>query len=124
MFDVSFEGVGKDHGHVTFLKGAGVTVANENHVGKLSAGQTIDVCDAEDVVYGVIGKVDEGAGILGLERHGMNEVSYTGTITPGYKELVADGLGGVKAPTEAGTGRMFHIVEVNSTDKLLFLDLG
>jgi hypothetical protein len=123
MFDVSFEGIGNT-GTITFLSASGVAVANENQVGKLSAGQTIDVCDAEDAFYGVIGKVDEAAGILGLERHGMKEVSYTGTITPGYKELVADGLGGVKAPTVAGTGRMFHIVEVNSTDNLLFLDLG
>jgi len=123
MFDVSFEGIGNT-GTITFLIGAGITVANENQVGKLSAGQTIDVCDAEDVFYGVIGKVDEGAGILGLERHGMKEVSYTGTITPGYKELVADGSGGVKEPASAGTGRMFHIVEVNDTDKLLFVDLG
>ncbi|MCP3942209.1 MAG: hypothetical protein GY710_12085 [Desulfobacteraceae bacterium] len=123
MFDISFEGIGLT-GTVTFLKGIGVTVANENHVGKLSAAQTVDVCDAEDVFYGVIGKVEEENDILALERHGMNEVSFTGTITPGYKELVADGAGGVKEPASAGTGRMFHIVEVNDGDKLLMLDLG
>ncbi len=123
MFGVSFEGIGLD-GTTTFLKGAGVTVANENHVGKLSGAQTIDVCDAEDVFYGVIGKVDEESSILALERRGFNDVSYSGTITPGWKELVADGSGGVKEPASAGTGRMFHVVEADDTAKILWLDLG
>ena len=121
MFDVSFEGIGLD-GTTSFLAGAGVTAANENQVGKLSAAKTIDVCQAEDVFYGVIGKVHEQDGCLALERRGINEVPFSGTITPGWKELVADGNGGVKKPSSAGTGRMFHVVEVNDTT--LMLDLG
>ena len=121
LFDVSFKGIGCSGG-VTFLAAAGVTAANEGHVAKVSAGQTVDVCDAEDVFYGVIRKVEDGA--LTLERDGFQEVSYAGTITPGWKELVADGSGGVKAPTTAGTGRFFHVVEVSADPKTLVLDLG
>lgn len=123
MFDVSFDGIGTG-GTVTFLKGAGVTVDNEDHVGKISGSRTVDACDAEDVFYGVIGRVDEENGILGLERKGMNEVAYTGAVSAGWVELVADGSGGVKEPATAGTGRTFHVVDVNETDSLLMLDLG
>jgi hypothetical protein len=76
------------------------------------------------VFYGVIGVVEEENGVLGLARDGFHEVAYTGTITAGRVELVADGDGGVKAPATAGTGRYFQVVEVNSTDGLLTLDLG
>ncbi|MCG8643334.1 MAG: hypothetical protein MI862_26645 [Desulfobacterales bacterium] len=123
MFDISFKGIGCSGG-VTFLSGAGVTAANEGHVGKLSAGQTVDVCSAEDVFYGKIRKVEEANGALTLERDGYQEVSYTGTINPGWRELVADGSGGVKAPVTAGTGRHFHVVEVGTDPKTLMLDLG
>ncbi|OGV50940.1 MAG: hypothetical protein A2X49_15340 [Lentisphaerae bacterium GWF2_52_8] len=123
MWDVSFEGICLD-GTVTFLAGSGVTVDNEGHVGKLSAAKTINVCSAEDVFYGVIGKVEEKAGVLALERRGMNPVPYTGTIAAGWKELVANGSGGVKPPATPGAGRMFHVVDVNATDGLLVLDLG
>jgi hypothetical protein len=121
MFEVSVKGIGKN-GAVTFLAASGVTVVNEGHVGKIGAAKTVDVCEAEDVFYGVIEKVD--VGILAMERRGLNDVSYTGTIASGWKELVADGSGGVKAPVSAGTGRFFHVVDVNTTDKILTLDLG
>jgi len=109
---------------VTFLAASGVTADNQGHVGKVSAAKTVDVCEAEDVFYGVVDGVDEDNGILSLERKGLNDVAYTGTITPGWKELVANGAGGVKAPTTAGTGRYCHVVDVNATDNILTLDLG
>ena len=123
MFDVDFRGIGCSD-LVTFLAASGLTKDNEGQVGKLSAAQTVGVCTAEDVFYGVIGVVEEANGVLGLARDGYHEVPYTGTITAGWKELVAGGDGGVKAPATAGTGRYFHVVEVNSTNKLLILDLG
>jgi len=123
MWNLSFKGIGCSGG-VTFLKGAGVTAANQGQVGKVSGNKTVDVCSAEDVFVGVIRKVEEKNGILALERDGFQEVSYTGTIAAGYKELVADGNGGVKAPASAGDGRHFHVVDVNTTDKRLTLDLG
>ncbi len=124
MFDVDFRGIGNS-GLVTFLSATGVTKDDEGAVGKLSAAQTIDTCDAEDVFYGVIGVVEEDNGVLGLQRDGFKtELPYTGTITPGWQELVANGAGGVKAPASAGTGRYFHVVEANSSDNLLTLDLG
>ena len=123
MFDISFAGIGNEGG-TTFLAGAGIDETSLNHVGKLSAAQTIDECDAEDVFYGVIDHVDLANEVLTLERNGFKEVPYTGSITPGWVELVGDGAGGVKEPASAGTGRMFHVVEVDSDNSLLMLDLG
>ncbi len=123
MFDVDFRGIANS-GAVTFLAADGLTKENVGDVGKLSAAGTIGACDAEDIFYGVIDVVEEANGILGLERHGFKEVSYTGAITAGRQELVADGAGGVKAPGTAGTGQYYQVVAVNSTDGLLTLDLG
>lgn len=123
MFDVDFRGIGCS-GLVTFLAASGLTKDNEGEVGKLSAAQTVGSCDAEDVFYGVIGVVEEDNDVLGLARDGFHEVAYTGTVAVGWKELVADGDGGVKPPATAGTGRYFHVVEVDSTNGFLTLDLG
>lgn len=123
MFDVDFRGIGCS-GLVTFLAASGLTKDNEGQVGKLSAAQTIGPCDAEDIFYGVMGVVEELTGVLGLARDGFHEVPYTGTVAAGRVELVADGDGGVKPPTTAGKGVYYNVVEVNSTDGLLTLDLG
>lgn len=123
MFDVDFTGIGNG-GVVTFNKGSGVDLTNLGHVGKVSAAKTIDVCNAEDVFCGVINQVDVENGILTLERKGFKDVPYSGAITVGWKELVANGTGGVKAPVSAGTGKYYNVVDVNVTDSVLTLDLG
>lgn len=123
MFDVDFTGIGNGPG-VTFIKGSGVTIVNLGHVGKVSAAKTIDVCVAENVFMGVIEQIDVENEILTLERKGFKEVPYSGAIAVGWKELVADGLGGVKAPAVADTGKFYHVVDVNATDGVLTLDLG
>ncbi len=111
MFDVGLSGIGKG-GAVTFRAANGVTAGNEGHVGKVGDAKTVAVCQAEDVFYGVIEKVD--GDILAMERQGLNDVSYTGTIAPGWRELVADGSGGsrcLQARERAGSS----MVDVNTT---------
>jgi len=97
MWDIDFTGIGVED--VTMLAGSGISADNEGHVAKISDEKEVDVCDAEDIFYGVIHKYDEAAGAVALSRKGYKEVGYTGTITPGYIELVADGSGGVKEPS-------------------------
>jgi len=122
MWDVDFTGIGVED--VTILAASGLVVGDEGKVAKVSGEKEADVCSAEDVFYGVISKYDEGGGVVAMARKGFKEVSYSGTITPGWKELVADGSGGVKEPATAGTGRYFHVVSVDSTAGTLMLDLG
>ena len=108
---------------VTFLLD-GITAEHIGQVCKISASNTVSLCDAEDVFYGRVGQVDLDGSAGAIERSGFIEVSYTGDApTPGYVELVADGAGGVKTPTTAGTGRMYDVVSVDTDDATLFIDL-
>ena len=122
MWDVDFTGIGVEA--ITLLAESSLTTADEGKVAKISDEKEAGLCTAEDVFYGVISKYDEGGGVVALDRKGFKTVSYAGVITPGYIELVADGTGGVKEPTTPGTGRMFHVVSVDSTNSVLVLDLG
>lgn len=94
--DVDFEGIGKEV--VTMHSAAGLVVADEGKVGKVSAEKTIGLCAAENNFYGLINKVDLGGGVSAVQRKGFATVAYTGAPALGLQELVANGAGGVKPP--------------------------
>jgi hypothetical protein len=123
MWGIDFTGIGV--AVITLLSAAGLVAADEGKVGKLSANDTVDLCDAEDIFYGVIDKVDLGGEVSAVQRKGFKEVAFSGAApVAGFVELVADGLGGVKAPAVAGTGRMYDVVRVDEAAGTLVLDLG
>ncbi|MBI4621049.1 MAG: hypothetical protein HY739_12960 [Desulfobacterales bacterium] len=116
MWEVDFTGIGVED--VTMLAAGGMVVADEGKVAKVSGEKKVDLCNAEDVFYGVIRKFDEGGGVVALTRKGFKEVSYSGTITPGRKELVANGNGGVKAPAVGVQALLITGVEENNNAML------
>lgn len=123
MWGIDFSGIGT--AIITLLSAVGLVPADEGKVGKVSANDTIDLCDAEDIFYGVIQKVDLGGGVAAVQRKGFKEVTFSGAApSVGYVELVANGAGGVKAPAEADTGRMYDVVRVDAVGGTLVLDLG
>ncbi|MCP3923003.1 MAG: hypothetical protein GY714_10495 [Desulfobacterales bacterium] len=123
MFDdVAFDGIGISG--VTMLAANAVDETSIGKTGKVSAAKTIDLCSAEDRFYCRIGQVDKEAGILTAERTGIQKFSYSGSISAGDRELVADGSGGVKEPTTAGTGTIYHVLDVDDVAKVLYLDRG
>ena len=122
MWDIDFTGIGVEA--ITLLAEASLTAADEGKVAKISTEKEAGPCDAEDVFYGVISKYDQGGGVVALDRKGFKTVAYTGSIAPGYKELVANGAGGVKAPATPGAGRMYYVVSVDAGSGTLVMDLG
>lgn len=121
MWDVDFTGIGV--GVITLQVGA-LIADDVRKVVKISADKTPALCAAEDPFYGVVDTVDPG-NISGVQRKGFIEVKYSGAA-PGLNqtELVADGLGGVKVPAVAGTGRNVFIVNVDEAAGTLVMDLG
>jgi len=58
-----------------------------------------------------------GSGFAGVQTAGYAELPFSGTAPAlGYKELAADGAGGVKAVT-AGTGRVYLVVNADANAK-------
>lgn len=94
--DVDFRGIGKNV--VTMHSAAGLVVADEGKVCKVSAEKTIGLCAAENPFFGLIDKVDLGGGVTAVQNKGFAEVAYTGAPALGLQELVANGAGGVKPP--------------------------
>jgi hypothetical protein len=97
MAGVGYDGIGVDV--ITLLLAAGLVAVDEGKPGKISANDTVDLCAAEDVFYGVIDKVDLGTGVASVQRKGFATVPYTGAPGVGYQELVGNGAGGVKPPS-------------------------
>jgi hypothetical protein len=97
MWDVDFTGIGVEN--VIMLAESALVAADEGKVVTVSADKEAGLCAAEDVFYGKLRKLDSGGGVVAVTRKGFVELAYTGSITPGRKELVADGSGGVKSPS-------------------------
>jgi len=91
----------------------------------VSDNKTAGLCSAEDPFYGVIESISEDNAVCVVKNHGIVTIIYTGTA-PGlnYIELVADGAGGVKTPTTPGTGKVYFILDVDTTNTLVTFDLG
>lgn len=99
MVDTDFEGIGKRV--ITLKTKSGVVAADEGKVGKISADREIGLCNAEEVFYGVIDKVDPAGDVTAVQNGGFKTVSYTGAPNLGWQELVANGEGGVKPPASS-----------------------
>ncbi len=98
---------------------------DEGKPAKVSANKSAGLCSAEDPFYGTILSIESGNEVCVIKNHGIVTVVYTGTA-PGlnYIELVADGSGGVKTPTTPGTGKVYFILDVDTTNTLVTFDLG
>ena len=112
---ICFDAIGEKY--VTFLAGEG---AEKGKACKVSANDTVDVCDDGDVFCGVISECRDGcaAVIMG----GYAELPYSGTAPEvGYALLAANGAGGVKAVTSGGKSCL--VVHVDETAQTVGLFL-
>jgi len=107
MSKISFE----DIGAVVATCQVGANVAGGSVV-KLTGNATVGPCTTGDSFCGVIMKPRDG--IAAVQFKGFMTVSYTGSLTPGWATLSADGTGGVKPDTE-GVAAM--VIGVNSDDE-------
>lgn len=85
----------------TFLLDAAIVRADEGKVVKISANATVALCNAEDIFYGKLAKVDTSPEVGAIRDCCCTEVTYTGNPSLNYQPLVANGLGGVKPPAAA-----------------------
>jgi hypothetical protein len=120
-FTVGFDGVDN---RPTFLS-ALTRGTDEGKVVKVSANKTVALCSAENRFIGVVETIAPGTKDAVVAVGGFKTVAYSGTApSAGYVELVANGSGGVKTPTTAGTGIYYWIVDVDTTNTKLTLLLG
>ena len=118
IFDVSFKGIGANG--VTF-KSALTRGSDEGKVVKVSANDTVALCDDGDLFAGVVKTIAESDGAAVVQTKGFVTVSYSGTApTLGWCVLDADGAGGV---TKTGS-RSYEVVNVDSSNNLVTFDLG
>jgi len=92
---------------------------------KVSANKTAALCSAEDPFYGIIESISEDNAVCVVKNTGIITVGYTGAApTLNYDELIGDGSGGVKAPAVAGTGKLYFVLNVDTTNTEVTFDLG
>ena len=104
MSKISFEDIG---GVVaTCYASEGVT---GGQVVKLTGNGTVGRCAAGDSFCGVA--LEPRCGIAGVQFKGFVTVGCTGSLTPGWATLAADGNGGVKS---ASSGVKAQVICVNS----------
>lgn len=125
MWTVGFKDIGARF--VTFLLGVGILAADQGKVCKPSANGTVDLCDAEDNFNGVLNQIELDGNMNSAtvqDKGFVEDLPYTGAPGLGWQELVADGLGGVKPPAVAGTGRKLWVVSKDAGAGTLTVDLG
>lgn len=108
MKQVSFEEIGSVA--ATFHVQAGVKAGQV--VGLLSDG-TVGACSAGERFCGVALSVASD-GVAGVQVGGFATVAVSGALTAGWKELVADGNGGVKAAGAGETGILCLVAAVDT----------
>lgn len=113
--DVSFNGM--NQATLTMLLAAAIVAADIGKPVKVSANKTVDLCAAENPFAGVLQQV--GTGLGAMQTSGPVTVPYTGAPALNRQELVANGAGGVKPPTTAGTGRMYFVLNIDATAGLI-----
>jgi hypothetical protein len=121
---VSFDGV-KDH--PSYYAGTGVVRGEaEGMPVKISAAKTVALCEAEDVITGVVESIDHDNVVCVVKEKGYVTLPLTSSaaITPAeLVELVADGSGGVKEPVTQGTGKNYRVVDYTASPKTLTFKL-
>ncbi|GAB4220036.1 MAG: hypothetical protein Kow00102_05780 [Spirochaetota bacterium] len=123
-FEISFNGI---NDYATFELGAGIQRGiHEGFPVKVSANKTVSLCNAEDKFSGVLVTIEKDNTCGVVKETGYITLPYSGTAPQAGedRELVADGNGGVKIPATAGTGKLYRIVDVDSTNKTVTLRLG
>lgn len=105
---VSFEGIGE---MVATFEISGAVAPGD--MVKLSEDGKVSACADGDEFIGLAVTVREG--FAGVQFAGMAQVSCDEELTCGWKNLVADSKGGVKAGTAGG--REYLVVAVDSTAK-------
>lgn len=111
MLDVGFNEIGKDV--ITML--TALVAADIGKPVKVSANGTVALAAAEDPFIGVLDLIDSSQECCAVQDCGYVTLPYTGAPALNRQELVANGDGGVKPPTTAGTGRMYFIVNKDTT---------
>ncbi len=97
MNKFSFEGIGAVV--ATFSAGDGV---KGGQVVKLTAADTVGTCIDGDGFCGVAMEPRRGGAAVQLK--GFAQVPFTGTLSPGWCDLAANGAGGVRAAASGETG--------------------
>ena len=105
MSKISFEGIGA--AVATFAVSGEV---KGGQVVKVSASGTVAPCATGDKFCGVA--LEPRAGSAAVQVKGFVTVPCTGTLTPGWAVLCADGSGGVKAAAAGSDGAAPLGVEV------------
>ncbi len=115
MAQVQFTGIEKN----PTLWASGLTRGqDEGKPVKVSANGTVALASGEERFFGVVLSVSEDHQVAVVQTHGFVTVPYTGAAPAlGYTELVADGTGGVKVPTTAGTGIPYWVVAVDTANQ-------
>lgn len=107
MSKFSFEDIGAVV--ATFACGEDVTGGK---VVKVTANGTVGLCSAKDKFCGVAMQPRKGGAAVQVK--GFVTVSTTGTLTPGWASLEADGNGGVQAASEGGVNALVVSAEESS----------
>ena len=106
---VSFEGIGE---MVATFEVSGAVAPGD--MVKLSEDGKVSACGVGDEFIGVAVTVREG--YAGVQFAGMTQVSCDEALKCGWKVLVANGKGAVKAAADA-SGREYLVVAVDNTAK-------
>lgn len=105
---ISFEGIGEVV--ATFACGEGV---GAGQVVKVTADGTVGSCSAGEKICGVALSAEDG--YAAVQLGGLVKVPTSGgSITPGWCKLSADGTGGMKLDTSAGTEYLVVRVETDA----------
>ena len=107
MNKVSFEEAGALL--VTFYAEEGV---KQGQVVKVSRNGTVAPCEDGEMFCGLAGSC--GGGTAGVQVQGFAQVGYSGTLSLGRVELVANGEGGVRAAAGSEKGVPALVVDVDS----------
>lgn len=108
MNKISFEGIGEMV--ATFACGENVTAGQ---VVKVSGDGKVDGCSAGERPCGVALSAEDG--YAAVQLGGLASVSISGEgVTAGWCKLSADGTGGMKQDTSAGTDYLVARVETGS----------
>jgi hypothetical protein len=113
---IDFHGIGGLY--ATFVGPGGLDSSAEGTVVKLSSSKTVAIAESNDVIHGVIKRVEKDEAV-GVQIGGYVEVAYNGATAPtvGYCKLSANSVGGLKV--DDVNGREYLVVNVDAAAKIV-----
>jgi len=99
---------------VLTLEGGGLS---KGDIVKMSGNKTVSKAGAGEAFCGVV--VSPDTSYAGVQTHGYVELPYSGAVSVGYQQLVADGNGGVTAGEDKGQEYLVIFAEDNTVGILL-----